>query len=161
MVGYVRSEVLEALEHQEYPFALMVKELVLSRDSSRTPVFQAVFNFIRSEESGTLSQFFVADERAGRLEFGGLVLEPYPIAQQEGQFELVLEMTESAGSLRGRFKCDARVFEPETVRCLAEGFATVLEAISRRPDVTVAELAARIAADPAPSPASEREEIDL
>jgi hypothetical protein len=161
MVGHVRNEVLEALEHQEYPFALMVKELVLSRDSSRTPVFQAVFNFIRSEESGTLSQFFVADERAGRLEFGGLVLEPYPIAQQEGQFELVLEMTESAGSLRGRFKCDARVFEPETVRCLAEGFATVLEAISRRPDVTVAELAARIAADPAPSPASEREEIDL
>ncbi len=161
MVGYVRSEVLEALEHQEYPFALMVKELVLSRDSSRTPVFQAVFNFIRSEESGTLSQFFVADERVGRLEFGGLMLEPYPVAQQEGQFELVLEMTESAGSLRGRFKCDARVFEPDTVRCLAEGFASLLEAISRRPDVAVAELAARITVDPATSPAGEREEIDL
>jgi acyl transferase domain-containing protein/acyl carrier protein len=161
MVGHVRSEVLEALEHQEYPFALMVKELVLSRDSSRTPVFQAVFNFIRSEESGTLSQFFVADERAGRLEFGGLVLQPYPIPQQEGQFELVLEMTESAGSLRGRFKCDARVFEPETVRRLAAGFAALLETISRRPDVAVAELEARIAADPGASPTTEREEIDL
>jgi len=75
----VRTAVLEALDHQEYPFALMVKELAVSRDSRRTPVFQAVFNFIRSEESGALSQFFVADGTSGRLDFGGVALEPYSV----------------------------------------------------------------------------------
>jgi acyl transferase domain-containing protein/acyl carrier protein len=162
LLDHVRTDVLEALDHQEYPFALMVKELAVSRDSRRTPVFQAVFNFIRSEDSGTLSQFFVTDGTSGRLDFGGVVLEPYPVPQQEGQFELVLEMTESAGTLRGRFKCDPKVFAPETVRCLARGFTSLLEAIARQPGVAVADLVAGIDVDPAgPSSAADREEIDL
>jgi non-ribosomal peptide synthetase component F len=162
LLDHVRTDVLEALDHQEYPFALMVKELAVSRDSRRTPVFQAVFNFIRSEDSGTLSQFFVTDGTSGRLDFGGVVLEPYPVPQQEGQFELVLEMTESAGTLRGRFKCDPKVFAPETVRCLARGFTSLLEAIARQPGVAVADLVAGIEVDPAgPSSAADREEIDL
>ena len=162
LLDQVRTDVLEALDHQEYPFALMVKELAVARDSSRTPVFQAVFNFIRSEESGTLSQFFVADETSGRLDFGGVVLEPYPVPQQEGQFELVLEMTESAGALRGRFKCDPKVFGPETVRCLTRSFTSLLEAIIRRPDATVADLAAGVDVDAASAPSgTDREEIDL
>jgi hypothetical protein len=140
----------------------MVKELVVPRDSSRSPVFQAVFNFIRSEESGTLSKFFVADGSSGRLDLGGLELEPYPIPQQEGQFELVLEMTESAGALRGRFKCDQRVLAPEAVHCLTRAFSGLLRTITERPETAVAELAARIEAHPrARSPVTEREEIDL
>ena len=158
LLEHVRTDALEALDHQEYPFALMVKELAVPRDSRRTPVFQAVFNFIRSEESGVLSQFFVADGSSGRLDFGGLVLEPYPVPQQEGQFELVLEMTESAGTLRGRFKCDPKVFAPETVRHLARGFMSLLEAVVRRPDVPVVELVAGIDVD---SSVADREEIDL
>ena len=162
LLGGVRANVLAALDHQEYPFALMVKELVVPRDSSRTPVFQAVFNFIRSEESGTLSQFFAADGTSGRLDFGGLVLEPYPVPQQEGQFELVLEMTESAGALRGRFKCDQRVFAPEVVRCLTRALGGLLRTIAERPEAAVTELAAGLEADPAARrPVIEREEIDL
>ena len=161
LLDQTRTEVLEAFDHQEYPFALMVKELTGSRDSSRTPVFQALFNFIRSEDSGALAQFFVADGTSGGLDLGGLVLEPYPVPQQQGQFELVLEMTESAGTLQGRFKCDTEVFAPETVRRLGRGFTGLLQAIARRPDATIAELAAAI--DPAVAgPAGvDREEIDL
>jgi non-ribosomal peptide synthetase component F len=162
LLEHVRTEVLEALDHQEYPFSLMVKELAGSRDSSRTPVFQAVFNFIRSDQSGALSQFFVADGTSGRLDFGGIVLEPYPVPQQEDQFELVLEMTESAGMLRGRFKCDQRVFDSKAVRCLSRAFSGLLQAITEQPEATVAELAAGIEADPAtPFSVAEREEIDL
>jgi len=71
-------------------------------------------------------------------------------------------MTESAGTLRGRFKCDPKVFAPETVRCLARGFTTLLDAVVRQPDGTVAALAAGIDIDPGgPSAGTDREEIDL
>jgi acyl transferase domain-containing protein/acyl carrier protein len=160
LLDHTRTEALEAFDHQDYPFALMVKELTGSRDASRTPVFQAVFNFIRSEDSGALAQFFVADGTSGRLDLGGLVLEPYPVPQQEGQFELVLEMTESAGTLHGRFKCDTEVFAPGTVRRLARGFTGLLQAIAGRPDATIAELAAAIEAVAGPA-GVDREEIDL
>jgi hypothetical protein len=82
------------------------------------------------------------------------------VPQQEGQFELVLEMTESAGTLHGRFKCDTEVFAPETVRRLARGFTGLLQAIAGRPDATIAELAAAIEVVPGPA-GVDREEIDL
>src|SRR5258708_7278184 len=41
----IRRLVLKAFEHKDYPFSLLVKHLEPSRQSSRSPVFQAMFVF--------------------------------------------------------------------------------------------------------------------
>ncbi len=41
----VRHVVIEALEHQDYPFPLLVERLRIGRDSSRSPVYQCLFIF--------------------------------------------------------------------------------------------------------------------
>jgi hypothetical protein len=160
----VREEVFAALAHREYPFALIVKEVVPARDPSRTPVFQAVFNLIRAREkkSDNLSQLFITEPPECPLAFGRLTLEPYPIRQPEGHFGFVLELLESGGKLHGLFKCDAQLFEAETVQRLTERLVRLLEAIAQRPDADVAALEAVAFDRGAPGTTeSEREELDL
>src|SRR5258708_37155121 len=38
-----RKAVIEAMEHWEYPFPLLVERLQFQRDASRSPLFQAMF----------------------------------------------------------------------------------------------------------------------
>ena len=44
-----RTTVLEALQHQEYPFARLVERLQAGRDPRRSPVFQALFALQRAQ----------------------------------------------------------------------------------------------------------------
>src|SRR5690606_37963697 len=49
---------------------------------------------------------------APSADFGGMALEPYPLAQQEGQLELMLEMGGEVGSsLCGTLRYDSTHFE--------------------------------------------------
>ena len=42
-LSQIRKKMIGALEHQMYPFPLLVKNLEPQRDSSRSPVFQSMF----------------------------------------------------------------------------------------------------------------------
>ncbi|MBE9563407.1 MAG: hypothetical protein IMF12_11160, partial [Proteobacteria bacterium] len=44
----VRQLVIEALEHQDYSFGLLVEQLKIERDSSRSPLFQVAFAWEKS-----------------------------------------------------------------------------------------------------------------
>ena len=48
LLRQVRGAVLGALEHQDFPFALLVERLGLRRDPSRSPVFQVAFDLQRA-----------------------------------------------------------------------------------------------------------------
>jgi acyl transferase domain-containing protein/acyl carrier protein len=133
-LGSIREKVRGALEHQDYPFPVLVKELGVSRESARTPVFQTLFNFLRSPMSLDLARFFVADHPQGPFQLGGLSMEPFPLPQQEGQFELELEMAESDGALGGRFKYDADLFDRVSIARLARVFGALLEVLAAQPD---------------------------
>jgi hypothetical protein len=133
-LGSIRDKVRGALEHQDYPFPLIVKDLGVSRESARTPVFQTLFNFLRSPMSLDLGRFFVADHPQGPFQLGGLPMEPFPLPQQEGQFELELEMAESDGTLGGRFKYDTDLFDRASIARLARVFGALLEVIAAEPD---------------------------
>ncbi|MFO0599053.1 MAG: amino acid adenylation domain-containing protein [Myxococcaceae bacterium] len=44
-LGDVRTTVLDAFSHQDMPFELLLRELNVRRDMSRTPIYQAFFTF--------------------------------------------------------------------------------------------------------------------
>ena len=56
-----RQIVLEALDHQDYPFALLVENLQPHRDPSRSPIFQVSFTLNQLQESQDLQKLFVND----------------------------------------------------------------------------------------------------
>jgi amino acid adenylation domain-containing protein len=126
----VRQTTLNAFEHQDYPFPLVVEHLHPVRDPSRSPVFQTMFSVEKSHrlrDQGIAR--FVLDAPGTRMTLGGLELEAHPIAQRAAQFDLSLTLVEDQARLIGAFEYDSALFEPATVERYANVFATLLESI--------------------------------
>ncbi|MET9182454.1 amino acid adenylation domain-containing protein [Kitasatospora aureofaciens] len=118
LLARVRESVLGGLDHQEYPFPLLVEQLGLQHDPSRSAVFQAMFILLTHK---------VAVERFGyRLEY-------IELPEEEGQFDLTLSAYEdrSDGRFHCVFKYNSDLFEPDTVRRLAAHYRNLLDAMTR------------------------------
>jgi amino acid adenylation domain-containing protein len=141
-LSQVRDTVLNAFEHQDYPFPLLVEQLQPIRDASRSPLFQVMFVFEKPyqlEKEGASS--FVLGESEGRMELGELVLEPLPFsAQQEGQFDLTLVMVEVDGTLSASLDYNTDLFDASTIARMAGHFKTLLEGILENPEQRISEL---------------------
>jgi amino acid adenylation domain-containing protein len=132
--------VLEALEHQDYPFPLLVERLKTRRDPSYSPVFQASFVLQKAQRPGSTIELAGADDAGACFEWGGLVLEYYDLPQQEGQFDLELELMEVAGAFAGSFKYNSDLFDAETIDRIGRNFVELLHNIVADPDQPVLEI---------------------
>lgn len=136
-----REAVLGALDHQDFPFSLMVDQLKIRREPNRSPVFQAMLNVLVSpQNTSDLSRLFHPSQQQG-VPFGASTLTPYVIPQQEGQFEIVIEVTDSEGALHGNLKYQTDLYSPETARRMVDAYGAILEAVVANPYVRIAELA--------------------
>ncbi|MBV2155597.1 non-ribosomal peptide synthetase/type I polyketide synthase [Kitasatospora sp. SUK 42] len=118
LLARVRESVLGGLDNQEYPFPLLVEQLGLQHDPSRSAVFQAMFILLTHK---------VAVERFGyRLEY-------IELPEEEGQFDLTLSAYEdrSDGCFHCVFKYNSDLFEPATVQRLAAHYRNLLDAMTR------------------------------
>ncbi|WP_339066290.1 condensation domain-containing protein [Teredinibacter turnerae] len=101
-----------ALEHRDYPFGWLVKGLELAPDIRTTPVFQVLFNFLQREVLGDLVDWLYPWSEPQSRPFLGLPTNPFPVFQQEGQFDLTLEIIDNGESYLGLLKYDpARLSE--------------------------------------------------
>jgi polyketide synthase PksJ len=107
-----RSTLLDAYEHQEYPFARLIQLLNPSRDLSRTPIIQTTFNL---EPNFTLPAF------AG--------LEPALVSSPlyYTKFDLGVNVLDVGGELRVEFDYDPDLLGSAFVERLAGQFQLLLE----------------------------------
>ncbi len=133
----VRQTVLGALAHQDYPFPVLVKHLQPNRDPSRSPIFQVVFALQKPQQygkqSGELADLLGTNDPNFRVNLGELLLAPFEMVQQEGQFDLSLEMMEVKTSLVGVFKYNTDLFDATTITRMVGHFKTLLEGIVVNP----------------------------
>ncbi|WP_431789060.1 amino acid adenylation domain-containing protein [Streptomyces sp. G9] len=120
LLHQVRRTVLGGLDNQEYPFVLLVEELGLQHDPSRSAVFQAMFILLTHK---------VATEQYGyRLEY-------IELPEEEGQFDITLSAYEDEAE--GRFHCvfkyNTDLFLPETMRRMAAHYTRLLDGMTRAP----------------------------
>ncbi|MGK7873458.1 MAG: condensation domain-containing protein, partial [Xenococcaceae cyanobacterium] len=129
----VRQMVLDAIAHQDYPFALLVERLQPQRDLSYSPLFQVIFNLQKPQQSQEVVDLLLAD-KGTQVDGGGLKLELFEMAQQEGQFDLSLEILEGKQALMGVFKYNTDLFAPTTITQMVGHFQTLLEGILTNPE---------------------------
>ncbi len=139
-LAQARHTVLDALKHQDYPFRLLVERLHPPQDPSRSPLFQVMLILRKLHRFEELSEFMVPSETEARMDFGGLELEPLPLAQQEGQVDLTLEMIETDGSLKGVFKYNPDLFDACTVYRMAGHFQTLVSGVVANPEQPISTL---------------------
>ena len=143
-LSQIRQTVLQALTHQEYPFALLVEKLQPHCDPSRPPIFQTSFALQELQKSQDVQKLFVSEIEVNEIEkdinWERLKLRHEEIPQQEALFDLSLEMMGGSSSVKGTFKYNADLFDKSTIERMAGHFQNLLLAIVENPQLSVDEL---------------------
>lgn len=147
-LAQIRQTVLGALEHQTYPFPLLVERLHLVRDASRSPMFQVMFNMPKAYrlEAQGVSQFILG-ETGAQMDMGGAILEFFAIEQRVAMFDLLLLMVEAGGRLSASMQYNTDLFERASIARIAQHFQSLLESIVENTEQRLAELPMLTAAE--------------
>src|SRR5690554_3447347 len=138
LLGRSRTTVLEALAHQDYPFNVLVQRLGLAADRSRPPVFQVMFNYLNV--SPLMVGGGLAEDGSPTLEVAGLKVEGFPIPNQEGQFDLALEIIQAGSLTQAVIRYNTDLFDRETIERMAGHYRTLLEAAVQDPATPISRL---------------------
>ncbi len=140
-LGQVRQTVLGALEHQDYPPALLAQNLAWPRDPSRPPLFETMFILQKAQlpEVSALSSFALGSGD-GVLETGGLTLESLPISGQPAQFDLTLMMAEAEDRLAATLFYNTDLFDGSTIQRMLAHLETLLAGLLDDPELPVGSL---------------------
>lgn len=126
-----RRALLDALEHQAYPLARLIRRLGVPRDPSRAPLVGVLFNL----------------EKAPALpSFGGLESELADLPVESAQFELNLNVVEGP-ELRLTLDYRSDLFDRSTPRRWLSALETLLRSAVRDPDARAGALALLSAAE--------------
>ena len=118
----IRSTLLDAYEHQDYPFARLLDKLHLKRDMSRPPLLSTIFNLER---------------HPGAQEAAELQVEAYP--QPISYTRVDLTLTVNLRDTQMLLECDYNtdLFEASTIQRGLGQYQTLLEAVALGTDQIV------------------------
>ena len=156
LLGQARSTVLGALDHQDYPFPLLVERLQPARDASRSPLFQVMFVLYESGDPTVLS--FLAGEAGRRIELGGIELESLELEQQAAMLDLTLTMVDSGGKLAASLQYNTDLFDAATIDRMTEDFKSLISAAVANPQQRISNLP--LSKDALPDRTEQSEEPD-
>ena len=122
----VRDSVLDAFEHQGYPFDVLVDALPLQRDLSRPPLFNVMMGLNRAEEEAF---------RLGEIES-----EPIPLGQPSSKVDLTFHFVETAAGLELDLEYATALFTEARMRRVADYFSTLLAGVLADPRAAVGDL---------------------
>jgi NRPS condensation-like uncharacterized protein len=122
----VKETALQAYEHQDMPFEVLVRILQVERDSDRTPVFQTSF---------VLQDFPEVD-----LQLDGLKSTPFPVSTHTSKFDLSLEVRPTPSSWRATMQFNTGLFSPGRARQMLDHWHAVLRDVALHPDRRVSEI---------------------
>ncbi|SOD59518.1 amino acid adenylation domain-containing protein [Streptomyces zhaozhouensis] len=126
LLSRVRATALDAFEHQDVPFERLVTALAPAPDLSRNPLFQVLFSFQNTPRTA--------------LRLGDVDVELLDGSEARAQGDLCLRLARRERGVTGVLDYDSELFTPATAERLVRQFRTLLDAVTRRPDVPLSAL---------------------
>ncbi|MEO6696059.1 MAG: condensation domain-containing protein, partial [Ignavibacteria bacterium] len=136
----IKQKVLGAIAHQDFPFQLIVERLLKKRDPSRSPIFQTFFGLQKVPKGKEIQELVVPGNTGARVNWRSLELESFDIAQQEGQFDLIMEFFEGDNLFTGVIKYNSDLFYHERIKRMCGHFKELLNSILDNPEYKISEL---------------------
>jgi amino acid adenylation domain-containing protein/non-ribosomal peptide synthase protein (TIGR01720 family) len=135
------TAVLGAIEHQDFPFSLLVERLQPVRDPARSPFFQAMISFEQPHrvEARDSPAFIFGDDPVRRA-LGRLEVEPIVLPSASAQFDLTLIVRESAANLVAALEYNTDLFDDSTIERWIGHWLLLLEGATRDPEMVVSAL---------------------
>jgi len=122
----VRGTCLDAYEHQDTPFEMLLEQLAVRRDPSRTPLFQTMFSH----------------QQVGRRvdHIGPLSLTQVHVNPASTPTDLMFAVMEGATGARAVMHYSTDLFEARTIHILRQRFERFLDAALAEPESPIGEL---------------------
>ncbi|MGP3698990.1 amino acid adenylation domain-containing protein [Rhodobacter sp. NSM] len=121
----VRDKVLASLEHSDFTYGTLVRELKIERSLNRLPLTEVQFNLEKMAEG---------------LAIPGLAISSHPNPKAAVNFDLFFNMIESREGLRLDVDYNSDVYDAATVRRWIGHFALVLRGLAEDADRPLADL---------------------
>ncbi len=129
----VRANVLEAFEHQDYLFDLLVDKLNLARDTSRSPIFNI----------NVVLQNFELDEATRKI-MSELHVKRKELSHDSCKWDLEFEfIKKDDGSIHCFLEYYKGIYTAEMIQILIENYLTLLDSIVQDPWKEIAKLQLR------------------
>lgn len=134
----VNATALGALDHQDYPFALLIEQLQPVREANRAPLSDVLFHLDRPLVKGG-----VIGSMIGGPDEGELLMEPFITTEQRvARYDLVLIMLEGEDMISAGLQYKTDLFDAATVARMAQHFKALLGSILARPEASLKQLGA-------------------
>ncbi len=138
LIAAVRQIVLDAMDDQAMPFDAVVEQLQPERDPGRSPVVEVLFEYRQPHHDGELMWLTVSEDSDQRVDLGGLRrVGRFPLRQQEGKFDLQLEMAELPGGIAGVWKYRTDLLDADFIAGLTRHLGVLLRGAVADPDAMV------------------------
>ncbi|MET0649873.1 MAG: amino acid adenylation domain-containing protein [Pyrinomonadaceae bacterium] len=129
LLGRVREMMLEAHAHQDVPFEKLVGELRPERSASHSPLFQVMLVL----QNAPMEDHVPSSELS-------ISLSNLDVDIGTSQFDLVVSLEESGGSLLAYWNYMTDLFEPATITRMFTHFQNLLEGVVADPDRRISAL---------------------
>jgi amino acid adenylation domain-containing protein/non-ribosomal peptide synthase protein (TIGR01720 family) len=131
----VHRTVLGALEHQDYPFSLVVDQARTQPDASRSPLSQVLFTWedISVMEPG-LGRFALGQPGSPREFAESVTWETIPLPRRASPFDMTLMAGEVDGRLVLSCEYNTDLFEEATIRRMMRHYQVILDGMAAAPD---------------------------
>ena len=128
LVDKVKATAIAAFDHQLYPFDLLVNDLTIQRDMSRSPVFDVMLALQNNE--------------AGLSTFDNLTIEPFVKENHWdiSRYDLLFHFKEDADGLAIDINFNPDLFTKTRMQRLGEHVLQLFDSIVQQPDCAVAKL---------------------
>jgi amino acid adenylation domain-containing protein len=126
LLKQVRETTLEGLSNHDVPFEKVVEALQLERDTSRNPLFQALFAFQNVPIPALVAQ--------------GLTLSRFEFEETTARLDIELDLQEMPYGFVGWIGFSADLFDASSIARWARGFLLLLEGLAAQPDLPVWDL---------------------
>ncbi len=125
LLKLVQKTVLEGIEHQNYPFQLLLEKLPIGRMSNHTPIFQLLFSYLELRQLPELSIVFDENSVAIKQDDLKCVLEQFP--KQNTAYELSMVVEPWDDSLRVSIEYARNLFADSSVENIANCFHNLIQ----------------------------------
>ncbi|MGD2092001.1 MAG: amino acid adenylation domain-containing protein, partial [Candidatus Aminicenantes bacterium] len=122
----VKEKALKALENQEYQYEDLVEEVAVTRDVSRNPLFDTMFNL---QNTGPQE-----------IEIPGLKLIPYEFENKTSKFDLSLTGMEVEEKLWFTLEYSTKLFKRETIERFIIYFKNIVRSIIENKNQRISDL---------------------
>ncbi|HWE39890.1 MAG TPA: amino acid adenylation domain-containing protein, partial [Isosphaeraceae bacterium] len=141
LLARVRATVHEGLENQDYPYALMVERLWRGHDPGRTPIFQSMFIYQKSQRDGQVGLgAFGMGARGRAIVVSGMKVESLHYERRASLFDLTLVAARDDEGLALALEFSADLFDEATADRMLAHYRTLLEGVVADPSRRIGDL---------------------